>query len=221
MRELFLNSTWCTLFLSLVLFVPTTIVMPEFLRLWMGEAFAAESAVVAQLIAASLALHGAFTPYHALLKGTGRVHWLALMNIGATLLHIIAVVVLVSRFGVIGAGYSAWVVVWCGFAIVLYVCRRMFPEVHLGSMALRVLVIPVVVSLVCGGAFWWVNAKMALHGWVPIVVSWLVMAGVLSAALWTFDHISSGPQGAAGQLAVSLRNFLGGVKRPASGTKSK
>jgi O-antigen/teichoic acid export membrane protein len=216
MRELFLNSTWSLFCMSLALFVPTTIIMPEFLRLWMGEAFARESATVSQIIAASMTLRGAFVPYFGLLKGTGRVHWLTVVYVLTTAVGIAAAVVLVPLFGVIGAGYRMWVVVWAGFLFILYICRKLFPEVSLRTVGITLLLTPCLVSLVCGAAFWHVWKVLAPTGWAAMIIAWVVMALVLSAALWGSNRLLAGPQGAAAQVRASALAFLSSMRRTAS-----
>ncbi len=216
MRGLFVNSTWSLLCFSLVLFVPTTIVMPEFLRLWMGEAFARQSAAVAQIIAASMAVQGAFVPYFSLLKGTGRVHWLTVIYLLTTGLGVVAAVALVPMFGVMGAGYRLWVMVWAGFAVILIVCRKVFPEASLRSVVTTYLTIPLLAGLGCGVGFWWVWTALGLKGWVWIIAAWVVMASTLSLLLWASNRVLSGPQGAAAQFLASMRTYLGRGDRPVS-----
>lgn len=206
MARLFLDSTWLLLCVSLVLFVPTIIILPEFLCLWIGQAFADQSATVAQLIAGSYALSGAFVPYFGLLKGTGRVHWLTIAFIVTTGVGIFAGILLVMNYGLIGAGYRAWVVVWCGFAIILIVCRKVFPVIRFVSI-ISLLSLPICIAAICGTGFWFSWESLAMHGWIPLFIAWVIMAVVLSAVLWLSNRIQSGPGGAAGLLYTQIKNF--------------
>ena len=205
MRHLFLFSTWCMQCLSLALFVPTVIILPEFMRLWQGAEFASHSAPVAMVIAAAAAVQGATLPYYGLLKGTARIHWLTVIYIVTAVVGIMASVVLVSIFGVMGGGYRVWATVVIGLAMVLIVCRKIFPTVRLRSFAMTHLVVPMVVAALCGGAFWWVWSVLALHGWVWTILGWLAMALLLAAGLCGSSRLLTGPEGDAAQLLASVR----------------
>jgi O-antigen/teichoic acid export membrane protein len=208
MRSLFLNSTWSILCFSLVLFVPTTIVLPEFLRLWLGQKFADQSAAVAQIIAAVLAIEGLAVPYYSLLRGTDRVHWLTVIYVVGSGISIVAAVVLVPMFGVMGGGYRLLVTAWFGTTIMLVVCRKVFPEVRLGSFILTCLAAPMAIGLVCGSAFWAIWTILALHGWVWVILAWVVMASILAVCLWATNRVLTGAEGAAAQLLASTRAHL-------------
>ncbi len=221
MRDLFLNSTWALLCFSLVLFVPTMVVLPEFLRLWMGPEFAAQSATVSQIIAASMALQGAFVPIFGLLKGTARVHWLMIIYIVTSGVSLGAAVVLIPIFGVMGGGYRQWVTVWMGFVIVLILCRKVFPAAGLRAVAVMCLAVPVAVATLCGGAFWASWSVAALHGWVWMILAWIAMASVLAACLWAANRVLTGPDGAAAQLLTSAKMHLRGSAGSVAGVQRK
>ena len=205
MQHLFLFSTWCMLCLSLVLFVPTMVIMPEFMRLWQGAEFAEHSSDVAIVIASVMSLQGAFIPYYGLLKGTGRIHWLTFVYLASTGLGVVAALVLVPLFGVMGGGYRLWVTIGAGYVVFFWVSRRLFPEVRLHTLGLRVLLPSLLVSLVVGGVFWFAWRALDPHGWLAIIVAWLIMAAVLLGVLCAVDRVIGGPDGPAAELYRAVR----------------
>ncbi|MGA1871251.1 MAG: lipopolysaccharide biosynthesis protein [bacterium] len=206
-QNLFFKSTWSLLCLSLVLFIPITIILPGFLGLWISEEFSQHSALTAQIISASMALRGAFIPYEALLKGTGRIHWLTLLYFVTTTINIIAAIVLISIYGLLGAGARMWVTVWLGFMVILFVSKKVFPKVSLWDVIVM-LSIPIFLSLLCGIVFYQFYGRWASFGWLQIITAWLIMASLLLLVVWTTNRLLSGPAGAGGQLYAALQKFL-------------
>jgi len=214
MQDLYINSTWCLLCLTLTIFIPTTLLLPEFLRLWMGEAFAEKSAPVAQVMAASYALRGVSIPYFALLKGTGRAHWLTFLYVFSSGLGILACVLLVSHFGLMGAGYRMWVMLVFIFVVVLFVCKKLFPDLSQRSIV-GLLAVPILIAVVLSAAFWYVLNEIPPYGWIALIVAWSTMALLLAVALWSTNRLQTGATGAAAQLHGSVsrsgNNFMNKV----------
>lgn len=105
-RELFLNSTWGSTVSSLVFLLPLIVLLPDFLRLWIGPGFARESATVGQWVALSYILHGAYAPAGAYFRGIGKP-WFVTILIGFEgLLIVLFSLLLIPRYGLAGVGYA-------------------------------------------------------------------------------------------------------------------
>ncbi len=218
MRDLFFRSIWALLCLSLFLFVPTIVVLPDFLRVWVGADFAERGGMMAQYIAGSYALQGAFVPYFALLKGTGRVKWLTALFVATTGINILVTIVLVRSFGLMGAAYRTWVFVWVGFVVIYVVARNVFKHDRTISYMTKLLVGPIVV--VSGIIF--AADRLLLWfrplQWPGIICMWGATAFVTAACLAILGSVIQ-KGGGAGQafdlpyVATLKRIFLRGGAR--------
>lgn len=213
MQGLYLMSTWFLLCLSIVLFLPTTVILPEFLTLWMSEEFSRESAWVGQLIAASISLQGANIPYLGLLRGTNRVHWVTFIYFTTTGVGTLIGIWFVMTFGIVGAGYRMWVMVWTGFVVILYVCRKIFKSVSILDYGLKNLALPIFESFLLTYIFWKIWKSLDFHGWILMILSWILMALILSAVLWVTNRFVAGPDGAAATLAGYFQKRFPGLSK--------
>jgi hypothetical protein len=72
-------ASWVMLRLTIIIFVPMTVLTPDFLRLWNNAEFAKKSAFVGQIIAASGMIRGAYIAYESLFKEIGKPKYLTQM----------------------------------------------------------------------------------------------------------------------------------------------
>ena len=105
-RALFLGGTWAALAFSIVFFIPMVVLMPDFLRLWINPQFSLESAAVGQLLALSYITQGAYAPTATYFRGIGRPWAVSIVLIFAGVGTLLAGVLLVPAYGVLGAGYA-------------------------------------------------------------------------------------------------------------------
>jgi O-antigen/teichoic acid export membrane protein len=178
LREMFLRSTSLLLCISLSVFVPAVVVMPELLRLWMGPEFAAQSLFVAQIIAGSYALQGGFAPYIAFLKGTGRVHWLSTVWLVFGSLSIVMSFLLIRWLGLLGAGIRTWPLVSVGFILIAIICKRILRVHRLGRWLALAIVLPVVEAILLFGGLWSIWQTYAVPGRLGLMAGWSCMTGL-------------------------------------------
>ncbi|OGV64987.1 MAG: hypothetical protein A3K19_16440 [Lentisphaerae bacterium RIFOXYB12_FULL_65_16] len=208
LRRLYRDSAWALLCLSLVIFVPTTVLMPDLLTLWVGAEFAKEAAFTAQLIAACLATRGCFGAYFELLKGTGRIRSLTALFAGTTLIGVFIAIPLLLHFGLNGAGYRVWVLAWTGYVILAVVWRKLlagtFSDIFVAVGE------PLAVALVLAVAMVWLRGVIHTISWPVTIGLWGVFCGVLAAGLGLMNAWRYGSTGPALRLAGTLKvRFLG------------
>lgn len=105
-ERLYWSTTWTGLALSVIVFVPFMVLMPDFLTLWIGADFAAESAFVGQLLALYLISQGGFAAPAAYFRGTGRP-WVVTLVIGLSLVITVSTgLILIPLYGPVGAAYA-------------------------------------------------------------------------------------------------------------------
>jgi O-antigen/teichoic acid export membrane protein len=105
-RALFLGGTWAALAVSIVFFIPMVVLMPDFLRLWINPQFSLESAAVGQLLALSYITQGAYAPTATYFRGIGRPWAVSIVLFFAGIGTLLAGILLVPAYGVLGAGYA-------------------------------------------------------------------------------------------------------------------
>jgi O-antigen/teichoic acid export membrane protein len=105
-EALFWGTTWSALALSLILFIPFFILVPDFLRLWISPEFARQSGVVGQVIAIYLVSQGAFAPVATYFRGTGKPWFVTLVILLALIVTVAASLVFIPAWGVEGAAYA-------------------------------------------------------------------------------------------------------------------
>jgi O-antigen/teichoic acid export membrane protein len=69
---LFWNATWVATFVTVTVFVPYSVLLPDFLRLWIDSDFAGRAAFAGQLVALSYVTQSIFVPAATLARGSGR-----------------------------------------------------------------------------------------------------------------------------------------------------
>ncbi len=168
--SLFLFSTWTMLGLSIALFVPLTVLIPDFLRLWISPEFADTSGRVAQLMAACCIVRGMAPPFWWLFMGSGRPHYVARMSAVGAVISIGVNVLCISRYGLLGAGYAfIWYPVWsCAGVIVAW--RLFLGRRSLAPLA-RTVFLPVVLGFLCLVACLYARAHLAAPeiGWIGLL----------------------------------------------------
>lgn len=140
-RSMFLNGTWASLVVSLIFLLPLAMLMPDFLRLWISPEFAVSSAALGQLVALSYITQGAYAPAAAFFRGTGRPWLVTVVIFLAGCATLLASLLLIPKYGVIGVGYAYLIGSVPALLGVVHGWVHMFGRASLGGL-MRVLVLP-------------------------------------------------------------------------------
>jgi O-antigen/teichoic acid export membrane protein len=201
MRKLYVGSVWTLLVLTAVMFVPMVVLIPDFLRLWISPEFAGKSAFVGQLVTASLVAAGAFVPHNAVLRGLGKGKIVAKLAASGSVIAVGINVVLISKYGLSGAGYASFVLPVWGLVGLVVTWRAVLGMKETWPLV-RVVGVPA--GLAYGSLVLFLWARTAFSGtigWVGLF-AWAgtmlaVTGGLLVAAEWLLG-------GAGSQLRVVL-----------------
>jgi O-antigen/teichoic acid export membrane protein/SAM-dependent methyltransferase len=212
-KRLYLLSTWAMFSLSVLVFVPVTVLLPDFLRVWIGGEFARQSGFTGQIIAASCIVIGAFFPYQMLLAGLGKPHLQTVQSAASAVTGLALNLALIPRLGLRGAGISYLVTSLVGFAAIFLTWRGV-----LESDSLRPLVRPVGLPLVsglvalavCAG----IRSVLPEPGWVGLVGWGAAFLAVTALLLAASERGAGGADSYVHFAAGRLRLALG---RPAAG----
>jgi O-antigen/teichoic acid export membrane protein len=209
-RRLFLNSVWLLLAASVTVYVPLTVLFPDLLRVWLNESFASQSGSVAQVIAFSCIIRGAFIPYEMLFKGMGRPEYVTLVFVGSGLTGLIANSILIPAFGLSGAGYAyAITPIWGVLA--LYFASKNFLRLPDMRALGRVLAVPLGVGLVVLGVMFYVHRLLEFDTWTAVVCFGILGAISVLAAMLTTDLLIGGRNSYADMTASFVREAFAQV----------
>jgi O-antigen/teichoic acid export membrane protein len=139
--------------------------MKDFLHLWIGEEFAAESGFVATIVAGSCLVRGAFRPYEGLFRGLGKPQYYVVVVALASGTVLLTDLILIPRFGLAGAGYAYCLAPIWGFASICFVWFRILKIRNLPQLLTLVFGRMVLGLAVLGGCYW-------LHCLVQPVPTW-------------------------------------------------
>lgn len=192
-RKLFLSSTWAMLTMSIVLFVPLTILFPSFLRLWINEEFAQSAARVGQIIALSCIVRGGFVTYVALFQGMGKPQLLATLSVCTSVTSLLLNVILIPKFGLMGAGYCYLGTTIWGFFAIGFAWKRLLAGESLYPL-FRVIALPIGGGLAVLLAMHRLGLPALAAGWLSLVLLGTMGAAVTLVAVTILEWVSGGRQ---------------------------
>ena len=183
---LFLLTTWGLLSCSVAFFVPVSVLLPDLLRLWISPAFARSSAQVGQIIAVSCLFRGAALAYQPFIRGIGKPHVLTVLMAISAVASLALNLVLIPRWGLVGAGYSYCLSVLWVSGMVFYAWRSLLRMSSLLPL-LRAFVIPLLVGVCCLALTWYVRSLIVEVGWANLIAMGAGMFAVTATALLICD----------------------------------
>lgn len=206
-RRLFLNAVWCMLFLTILLFVPITILLPDFLRLWIDEEFSRQSAQIGQIIAASCIVRGAFLPYQDLFRGLGKPKYLSVVTVGSGLTNLGVNLLLIPLFGLAGAGYAYTITVVWGFSALWFAWKKALASDSMRPF-LRAVLLPILLALVGLGLSALIRLQVQEPGWVGLVLLGALFVSVTAGLVVGGDLLLGGLDSHACVLFRAVVRFL-------------
>ena len=165
LRRIYLQSSSVLLSFTIVVFVPLAVLMEDFLHLWVSGDFAAQSGLVATIVAASCLVRGAFLPYEALFRGLGKPQYYVVVVALASATVLLTDLILIPRFGLAGAGYAYCLAPIWGFASICFVWFRILKMRNLPQLMTLVFGRMLVGLAALAGCYW-------LHSFVDPVPTW-------------------------------------------------
>jgi O-antigen/teichoic acid export membrane protein len=154
--------------MSILIFVPVTILMPDLLRLWIDAEFAVESAWIGTVVAASCIVRGAFLPYQELFRGVGKPQYLSVVTLGSGLTNLLCNVVLISAVGLAGAGYAYTVTVLWGFGAIAFAWTKLLKASSWGPL-LRSVALPIGMGFGSLAVGLWLRSTIGDFGWAGLL----------------------------------------------------
>lgn len=210
--KLFLNATWVMMLCSITVYVPLTVVLPDFLRLWISPEFAAASAFVGQLIAASCLVRGTALVYQPLLRGMNRPHIVSVVTIAAASISLVVNVALIPRLGVAGAGYSYIATAGLCLIMAVYTWRRVL-GIPSSRILLRTIALPAAIGYLILAMGMWVHTLVPVEGWVGLVAMGVAIAAAAAGSVLVCELLLGGDNNATALLERVKRTASSLVER--------
>jgi O-antigen/teichoic acid export membrane protein len=188
MTSLYLRSTAVFISLSVTLFVPFTVLVRDFLRLWISPDFAASAGPVAMLIAGSCLVRGAFLPYESLFRGIGRPQYYLFLVVLTSSTIVLLDLLLIPAYGLAGAGYSLCASPLWGLLAIVLTWRLLLRQKDY-SVLVRVVLVPLALGFVCLALFFFLRRSLPpVLGWGGLFAVGAVMTAATASLLAVYER---------------------------------
>jgi O-antigen/teichoic acid export membrane protein len=193
------------LVISLLLFLPLAVLLPDFLRLWISPEFARQSAAVGQLAVLSYIAHSAYAPAATFFRGIGKIWLVTIVTFFTGATTLVFCVALIPRFGLIGVGYSYLLASVPSLLGLLHGWFYVF-----GRSALLGLIRLVLLPLIVAGAAFAIEYAIRAHffgqlTWVGLVLLGGLFTGITGVLVLGADWILGGADSPSKQLLRRVR----------------
>jgi len=206
-QRLFLDSTWLLLCATVIIFVPLTVLFPDFLRLWINPEFARQSAWVGQVIAFSCIVRGAFVPYAELFKGLGKPQYLTILFFATSMTGLSLNLILIPKFGLAGAGYCYLATISWGFLAIIFAWKRVLCMDTLRSL-IRGVVLPIVMGLLALFIIAIIRFKLPVLNWSGFITFCLLSVIGTASLVFGIELIIGGKDSRVTMLLTYIKGFL-------------
>lgn len=189
MQRLFLDSTFLLLTTTIVIFVPVTVLLPDFLRVWITPEFSLKSSLIGQIIAGSYIVRGAFYPFHMLFGGINKPYLLTLHSFVNALIGLTVNVILIPQIGLLGAGYSFLITSLVGFFTMTFAWKYVFKNASVKKL-IRPVLLPValamIILLLCFGIHFLFGKEL---GWLALIIQGVLYAFFSALIVFGLEYI--------------------------------
>lgn len=126
--SLYVSSTQMSLYLSILIFVPFSLVVDDFLYLWVSPEFAEKAAGIAIVLGFSYIIRGAFLPYDSLLKGIGKPQYITLITMLSALIILVSDLTMIPLYGLNGVGIAYILSSFVGVVTLIIIWKKIIKE---------------------------------------------------------------------------------------------
>jgi O-antigen/teichoic acid export membrane protein len=207
-KKLYLDSNWILFSLTLSIFIPILIVLPEFISLWISEEFSKSSAFVAQLIGIGVILRGVTHSYFAYLRGSGKVHWLTIMFLISSGLSILLSILLINIYGFLGAGLRILTMSFSSIFLWIFVLKKGLKTNTLYMDFFRSIGVPFTIGFLNYFLFSLVWKNLSFNSWFFLIAGYLFFFSLTGFTIFISDIFAFGKKGAAYLLFIKLRSII-------------
>jgi len=187
-KLLYKEFTLIGLIFTLIVFSTLSLIIKDFISLWITPSFAAETQSIAIILAMSCMIRGAFPVYENLFKGIGKPVYNMYIVIASSLIIVALDFLLIPKLGLNGAGIAYLVSPLAGVGAIILIWRRILNESLLEP--LKKYLIPLVLSFSLLGLSFLIKTRFEIsQSWAHILFQALAFSITLSAVLMGYYKI--------------------------------
>lgn len=207
-KKLYLDSNWILLTLTITVFLPLIIVLPNFLDLWISPEFSKMSSFVAKLIALGIIFRGVTHTYFSYLRGSGKVHWLTVMFFVSSGLSIVLSIILINLYGLTGAGLRILIMSFSSILLWVFVLKKALNTNSIVGDFLRSIGLPFAIGVMDFSVLYFTWQNVQLTGWFFLIAGYSLIALITGSTIFLSDLFVYRKNGAAYLLYQKLRSVL-------------
>lgn len=187
-KLLYKEFTLIGLIFTMIVFSTLSLIIKDFIALWISPAFAAETQSIAIILAMSCMIRGAFPVYESLFKGIGKPVFNMYIVIASSLIIVVLDFLLIPKLGLNGAGIAYLVSPLAGVSAIILIWRKILNESLLEP--LKKYLIPLVLSFSLLGMSFLIKTRFEIsQSWAHILFQALAFSITLSAVLMGYYKI--------------------------------
>jgi len=206
LNKLFTRSTLIFLILTAIVFVPISVVIKDFLRLWVSPEFASKCGFVGTILAVSCIIRGAFVPNESLFRGIGKPQYYLILVILTSSTIIISDLILIPRFGFAGAGYSFCISPIWGIIAVCISWRYILKNRELMGLV-KFFLVPLILCVFSLAIAFFVRSVFPSEiGWLPLITvafSTAILTGIIMGG---YEVVAFGKESSVKDIVCRLVN---------------
>jgi O-antigen/teichoic acid export membrane protein len=187
LSKLYLQSSWAMLLISSMVFAPWTIFMPDFIGLWISPSFAEKCSLIGQLIAISSVVRGNFIVYESLFKGINKPQYVTVLSFVVGMISLAINIILIPRFGVIGAGYSYCITAIFGLIVIAITWKYVLENINWKPL-ITTLFIPMIIVYICIACGFVLRSYYPPTGWISLIAE-MGMTSIITAVIYVVYDI--------------------------------
>jgi O-antigen/teichoic acid export membrane protein len=187
-KILYKEFTFIGLMFTIIVFSTLSLVIKDFISLWISPSFASETKSIAVIFALSCMIRGAFPVYENLFKGIGKPVYNMYIIIASSLIIVLVDFLLIPRLGLNGAGIAYLVSPLAGVAAIILIWKRLLNESL--TEPLKQYLIPLLISFIMVAVSFLIKSKLNISAsWVNVFFQVLCFSIVLSLILIGYYRI--------------------------------
>jgi O-antigen/teichoic acid export membrane protein len=188
---LFWNASWVATFVTVAVFVPYSVLLSDFLRLWIDADFAIRASLAGQLVALSYVTQSIFVPAATLARGSGKPGIVTAVIFMCGLIMVVAGITLIPTFGLAGVGIAYAAASLPAAFGTIYIARAFFHESpRLPFM--RAVVSPVAVGAVAFALCVALRQWTGQLGWIGVLLFGAVAGAGTASFMLIAEEVAGG-----------------------------
>jgi len=189
-KSLFKEFTLISLLFTIVVFSTLSLVIKDFIALWITPEFAAETKSIAIILSVSCMIRGAFPVYENLFKGIGKPSYNMYITIASSLIIVVLDFLLIPHLGLEGAGLAYLISPIVGIFVIIYIWKRILKTSLNGPF--KDYLMPLILSYALLAIFFFIKSTMNIEpSWPNIILQALGFVIIQALLIFIYFKIFS------------------------------